>query len=123
MHHTARQRAHKQCRTHHTALLTAAPLQAEPCAVRLVQRTAHQHARKQQHDSHTDHTEHTDMLSRTPPSTGSYAQYASVPEDWLARVPATLPLEQAGGVPLVALTAWQVGQMWCACGTCVVCLL
>ena len=29
-------------------------------------------------------------------------------EGSLARVPSTLPLEEAGGVPLVALTAWQV---------------
>jgi NADPH2:quinone reductase len=28
-------------------------------------------------------------------------------EGWLARVPDNLPLEQAAGVPLVALTAWQ----------------
>lgn len=31
-------------------------------------------------------------------------------------MPANLPLEQAGGVPLVALTAWQVGRFCGACG-------
>jgi len=39
---------------------------------------------------------------------GSYCQYASVPEEWCARVPTTaLPLSTAGAVPLVGLTAWQ----------------
>jgi NADPH:quinone reductase-like Zn-dependent oxidoreductase len=38
---------------------------------------------------------------------GCYAEYVVAEEGWLARVPDNLPLEQAGGVPLVALTAWQ----------------
>jgi hypothetical protein len=43
-------------------------------------------------------------------ATGSYAEYTTVPEGSLARIPSTLPIEEAGGVPLVALTAWQVRQ-------------
>ncbi|BDA49570.1 Reticulon-4-interacting protein 1, mitochondrial [Coccomyxa sp. Obi] len=38
---------------------------------------------------------------------GSYAEYTASHEDWLARVPSTLRLDIAGGVPLVALTAFQ----------------
>ena len=38
---------------------------------------------------------------------GCYAQYVAVPEAWLARVPPGVDLATAGGVPLVALTAWQ----------------
>eukprot|EP00884_Botryococcus_braunii_P009302 jgi/Botrbrau1/18373/Bobra.0179s0091.1 len=40
-------------------------------------------------------------------SQGTYQQYVSVPAGWLARVPANIPLETAGGISLVALTAWQ----------------
>eukprot|EP00884_Botryococcus_braunii_P023531 jgi/Botrbrau1/9862/Bobra.0313s0031.1 len=40
-------------------------------------------------------------------SQGTYQQYVSVPAGWLARVPANIPLEIAGGIPLVSLTAWQ----------------
>ena len=38
---------------------------------------------------------------------GTYAEYVAINQDWIALVPDNLPLEQAGGVPLVALTAWQ----------------
>ncbi len=38
---------------------------------------------------------------------GTYAEYVLVREDWAAPVPDALPLRTAGGVPLVALTAWQ----------------
>ena len=38
---------------------------------------------------------------------GTYAEYVAINQDWVAHVPDNLPLEQAGGVPLVALTAWQ----------------
>eukprot|EP00877_Chromochloris_zofingiensis_P015047 jgi/Chrzof1/9797/Cz04g16010.t1 len=38
---------------------------------------------------------------------GSYAEYAVVSEDFLAYAPSSIPLSQAGGVPLAALTAWQ----------------
>ncbi|EIE19171.1 putative zinc-binding dehydrogenase [Coccomyxa subellipsoidea C-169] len=38
---------------------------------------------------------------------GSYAEYTASHEDWLALVPSTLALDIAGGVPLVALTAFQ----------------
>ncbi|KAK9904692.1 hypothetical protein WJX75_000655 [Coccomyxa subellipsoidea] len=38
---------------------------------------------------------------------GSYAEYTVSHEDWLARVPSTVALDVAGGVPLVALTAYQ----------------
>lgn len=39
---------------------------------------------------------------------GTYAEYVSAKEDWLAYCPKALPLHEAGQVPLVALTAWQV---------------
>ncbi len=38
---------------------------------------------------------------------GGYAEYARVKPGWIARAPHTLPLDQAGGVPAGALTAWQ----------------
>jgi NADPH:quinone reductase-like Zn-dependent oxidoreductase len=38
---------------------------------------------------------------------GTWAEYVAVPEAWLARVPDSLPMEDAGGVPMVGLTAWQ----------------
>ena len=42
---------------------------------------------------------------------GTYAQYVSAKEEWLAYCPKTLPLHEAGQVPLVALTAWQVAAL------------
>ena len=39
---------------------------------------------------------------------GTYAEYVSSKEEWLAYCPKSLPLHEAGQVPLVALTAWQV---------------
>ena len=39
---------------------------------------------------------------------GTYAEFVSAKEDWLASVPSNLPLHEAGQVPLVSLTAWQV---------------
>jgi NADPH:quinone reductase-like Zn-dependent oxidoreductase len=42
---------------------------------------------------------------------GTYAQYVAVDEAHLAKLPASVPLETAGGLPLVGLTAWQVGQV------------
>lgn len=41
---------------------------------------------------------------------GGYSELVSPKQEWLARVPETLPLDEAGGVPLVALTAVQVGM-------------
>lgn len=43
---------------------------------------------------------------------GTYAEYAVLPENTLARKPARLSHEEAAAVPLAALTAWQalVGQ-------------
>jgi len=41
------------------------------------------------------------------PVGGSYAEYVAVRGDELARAPSSLPLEQAAGVPLAALTAWS----------------
>jgi NADPH2:quinone reductase len=41
------------------------------------------------------------------PVTGTYAQYAVVHEDYLARKPASLTLEEAAAVPLVLITAWE----------------
>lgn len=38
---------------------------------------------------------------------GTYAEYVRIKDDWAARVPEELPLRLAGGMPLVALTAWQ----------------
>lgn len=43
---------------------------------------------------------------------GTYAQYVSAKEEWLAYCPKTLPLHEAGQVPLVALTAWQAMSDW-----------
>jgi alcohol dehydrogenase len=40
-------------------------------------------------------------------SLGTFAEFAAVEESFCARKPATLTLEQAAAVPLVALTAWQ----------------
>jgi NADPH:quinone reductase-like Zn-dependent oxidoreductase len=39
---------------------------------------------------------------------GTYAEYAAVPENALARKPAKLSHEEAAAIPLAALTAWQV---------------
>jgi D-arabinose 1-dehydrogenase-like Zn-dependent alcohol dehydrogenase len=49
----------------------------------------------------------TDGYLGKPDSRGTYAEYVLVREDWAARVPDALPLNIAGAVPLVALTAWQ----------------
>uniref|UniRef100_A0A383WHE0 Enoyl reductase (ER) domain-containing protein n=1 Tax=Tetradesmus obliquus TaxID=3088 RepID=A0A383WHE0_TETOB len=38
---------------------------------------------------------------------GTYAQYVAVEESHLALLPAAIPLDTAGGLPLVGLTAWQ----------------
>ncbi|GAB4822682.1 hypothetical protein N2152v2_009728 [Parachlorella kessleri] len=38
---------------------------------------------------------------------GCYAEYVLAEEGWVARVPDNLPLDEAAGVPLVSLTAWQ----------------
>ncbi len=40
-------------------------------------------------------------------ASGSYAEFMSVREGQLARMPPGLGFEAAAGVPLVALTAWQ----------------
>ncbi len=39
---------------------------------------------------------------------GCYAEYVSAKESYLAHQPAALSFEEAGGVPLAALTAYQV---------------
>ena len=39
---------------------------------------------------------------------GTYAEYVSAKEEWLATAPNSVPLHEAGQIPLVALTAWQV---------------
>lgn len=58
---------------------------------------------------------HTPYLPSLPPplwwNPGCYAEYVAADADWVAKVPASLPLEQAAGVPLVALTAWQALQL------------
>ena len=38
---------------------------------------------------------------------GSYAEYQVIDERLVGKKPARLPLEQAAGIPLVALTAWE----------------
>lgn len=38
---------------------------------------------------------------------GSYCEYAAVPEHQLAVLPDNIPLDTAGAIPLVSLTAWQ----------------
>jgi len=38
---------------------------------------------------------------------GAYAEYVSIPEEHLAMLPDNLDFEDAAGVPLVSLTAWQ----------------
>lgn len=43
---------------------------------------------------------------------GTYAEYVSAKEEWLAHCPKSLPLHEAGQAPLVALTAWQVPETW-----------
>lgn len=48
-------------------------------------------------------------------SVGGYCEIVSVKEEWLANVPESLPLDEAGGVPLVALTAVQVCVTKCGC--------
>jgi NADPH:quinone reductase-like Zn-dependent oxidoreductase len=40
---------------------------------------------------------------------GGYSSRVVVPESALARIPDTLSFEEAAALPLVALTAWQVG--------------
>jgi NADPH:quinone reductase-like Zn-dependent oxidoreductase len=39
---------------------------------------------------------------------GAYAEYVAAPAALLARRPDALPVEQAGGLPLAGLTAWQM---------------
>ena len=38
---------------------------------------------------------------------GTYAEYVALPEDTVALAPEGIPLEEAAGAPVVALTAWQ----------------
>ena len=38
---------------------------------------------------------------------GAYCEYVSAPENQFAKVPDSLPLDEAAGLPLVSLTAWQ----------------
>ena len=46
-------------------------------------------------------------LARFPAAGGTYAQYVIVPARHLIATPATLTDEQAGALPLAAMTAWQ----------------
>ena len=51
---------------------------------------------------------------------GTYADYVVCKEEWLAFAPASLKLDTAAGaVPLVALTAFQVGHAVCTALLCV----
>ncbi|DBB10086.1 TPA: hypothetical protein ACH3X3_001675 [Trebouxia sp. C0006] len=43
---------------------------------------------------------------------GTYAEYVSAKEEWLAYCPKSLPLHEAGQVPLVSLTCWQAMSDW-----------
>lgn len=48
------------------------------------------------------------VVARTDPQRGgAFAEVAVVPADYLARVPDTMPLETAAGIPTAAATAWQ----------------
>ncbi len=47
------------------------------------------------------------VIALTRPPHGSYAQYAVVPVDFIARKPRTLTFEQAAGIPVAAITAWR----------------
>jgi len=38
---------------------------------------------------------------------GTFAEYVSLPESYLAKRPASISMEEAGGIPLVGLTAYQ----------------
>jgi hypothetical protein len=42
---------------------------------------------------------------------GSYADYTASKKEWLAKVTDKFPIEIGGGVPLVSLTALQVGNL------------
>ncbi len=48
------------------------------------------------------------LLATVCLSAGCYGEYVVAEEGWVARVPDNLPLDEAAGVPLVALTSWQV---------------
>lgn len=48
-----------------------------------------------------------DRVFGRPAAGGTFTERVAVPEDELALVPAVLSTAQAGGLPLVALTAWQ----------------
>lgn len=47
-------------------------------------------------------------MAAVPRTSGSYAEYVAVPSTALARKPAALSHVEAAGVPLAALTAWQL---------------
>ena len=52
---------------------------------------------------------------------GTWAEYTTAEDDWLATVPANIDISKvAGAVPLVALTAWQVQTE--TFGTCFTCI-
>jgi NADPH2:quinone reductase len=46
-------------------------------------------------------------LIRFPEPAGTYAEYVTAPADQLATKPSSISHEEAAGVPMVALTAWQ----------------
>lgn len=55
-------------------------------------------------------------MSRRPEYTvcagaGSYADYTASKKEWLGKVTDKFPIEIGGGVPLVSLTALQVGHL------------
>ncbi len=47
------------------------------------------------------------VIALTRPPHGSYAQYAVVSADFIARKPRTLTFEQAAGIPVAGITAWR----------------
>lgn len=48
------------------------------------------------------------VLARTDPTSGgALAELAAVPASYLARVPASMPIEKAAAIPTTAATAWQ----------------
>lgn len=48
------------------------------------------------------------VMGLTPAVGGAYAEYVAVEENALALIPPTLSFQQAGALPAVALSAWQV---------------
>lgn len=44
---------------------------------------------------------------------GTHAEQLTIPEDWCVSLPENLSLDEIGGLPMPALTAWQVRFLHC----------